>query len=1305
MTDVRANGSGLDDISRAPRRRAERQSDGEVEGEAEWTLGAGNGEEQEDEASEESDGIASDDSEEEGSSDEVAEGGNGMAINDFFVPSGSRRTRAPRQTRLTDAESAANPKRKSRKRKSDRSPRGERARNRRRTIADVMDDEELDDSTLKAREAEAKRAQRIDAILGNFSALSEEQLAVGSNGDAADVKEQELRLCLNLATDGNPPKGEEGTEDAPIFVHKDIVGKLKKHQVVGARFLWSHIAVEPDGFGCVLADFMGLGKTLQVITIVQAFLTQKRLDSDGYLGPRHKHVLILAPTICVRNWEAEVVKWLGKKEARRLGLQTLESSREKKMTDRVHVVKQWHKRGGILIMGYELYRLLVLQSSGDEKIAAGNQKYAHLIKQVYPYLSDPGPDLIVLDEGHRVRDHKSKLVKALAHVKTARRIILTGYPLQNHLEEYWTMVNFARPDYLGSLDEFKNRFVDPIQNAQCVDSSETDLRLARQRAFVLTRELKPLVLRRDQQYLFKQLPPKKEYVLMCKLTDPQANLYRAFLQNGVPKRGGEFSDKVDVLGGYHISLAISNHPDVLRETFKQLQEDMYNGVTKKSTGAAKNRRYTSSLFGVEDGDDDYDFFADFPSSASTPAESRGTRVVGDSSDEGEVDLLNALDAAPRRAPKPVAALSAAQGHRLSFAQDFMDSYVASQLESSGKMMILMQILSECQDIGDRVIVFSQSIPTLNTIALMIAKHNKYQRRHSKRLSYLRIDGSTAQQDRFRQIAQFNDLEEDVDLIMISTKAGGEGINLCAGNRIIIFDVCWNPCNDSQSMCRSYRFGQTKPVFVYRFVTAGTMEKKVYDLQIRKEGVAKRIVDEKTMERKFKSTELQNYFDVEDFEQSLHHAQGKKVDDEVQEVPQEDSVLEHLLVDMQDGATTSLPGKGCIVEWFEQETMFEEDLDQQCSPAEQKEILESYTYLKAVRRMNKRGSHLISREGVLVVQCEHCRVMNEIYPTSTTKVPVPSKIECSYCKRPTITSGATAAPENPSPGYPFRGFVPGYPMPLPGATPALAPSSAMVDAGATPAAFAATQSGKILPPHLQILYQQQQLQHAKVAEQERMRAFAAADAQSLERQRAELQRRTAEEEAKRRTERLAMKLSDRHMLVLRRGVKGCQDLKRKAEECGATMAIEVNSQLTDVISAMSKEETLRWLKLTKLPRDVDLHDDTWLRNEIAKEKGLPLISPAGDSSASALASASTSDGSGSIPPKAATPSSTGTTSDGLSPQTTADTSSDFIELLDSDDEMPPKSTIGIAVATQNGAGGSNEAFNVGMDDDDDVIEIM
>ncbi|CAH0474406.1 unnamed protein product [Peronospora belbahrii] len=1209
---------------------------------------------------------------------------------------------------------------KKRKAKSGRSERW----NRRRKIANVMKEADLDEGTRKAREAEAKRAQRIDAILGKFSALSDDQLLVPD-------KKEKKKLCLN-PTAGEMPTGEEGHENAPIYVYNDLVDKLKPHQVDGVRFLWAHVAVEPVGFGCVLADFMGLGKTLQVITTAQAFLSKNTLDENGQLKQRHKHVLILAPTICVRNWEAEIVKWLGKKEARRLGLFTLESSREKKMSDRVFVVKKWYKRGGILIMGYELYRLLVLQSSGEEKIAAGNQKYAHLIKQVYSCLSNPGPDLIVLDEGHRVRNHKSKMVKALAHVKTTRRIILTGYPLQNHLEEYWTMVNFARPDYLGSLDEFKNRYVAPITNGQCIDSSEADLRLARHRAFVLTRELRPLVLRRDQQYLFKQLPPKKEYVLMCKLTDAQAQLYREFLKHGVPTRGD--SDQVDVLGGYHIALAISNHPDVICETYKKLEKEEHNGACRKS-----KRHGVLDIFGIEDGGNDFDPYNSGPSHVATRsstsetfllAKSHGLRDIdadinANEVEDGESALPITVKLGSTAVPKPKRT-PAARCHRLKFARHFMEDYVPNQLESSGKMMILMELLSVCQSVGDRVIIFSQSIPTLDSIGAAISKHNRHQRRHAKRFSFLRIDGSTTQSDRFRQIAQFNDLAEDVDLIMISTKAGGEGINLCAGNRVIIFDVCWNPCNDAQSMCRSYRFGQTKPVFVYRFVTVGTMEKKVYDLQIRKEGVAKRIVDEKTTERKFMSSELQKYFSIEDFEDSLLYAQGKAADDEeatIQAIPHEDSVLMNILTEMRDRATNAgctnengefsaagvLANKRCIIDCFEQETMFEEDLDQQCTPAEQKEILESYTYYKAVRTLRSGGTHLISREGVLMKNCDSCRAPNEIYPTSITNVPVPSIIECIYCKHSMATVGAVPLSQIPVVAHSFMGRISWVPTIAQGnqlsttaplsAAATLSLPFAPTAIGAAPSVSAQT-GGRILPPHMQVLFDQQKAGN-KITEEQR--------AQLFHHQRAEENRLLFEcnqdkiAAAVRKQERATMRLRDRHLLILRRGIKGCQDLKRKAKECGASLAIEVNSQLTDIVSAMSPAETLKWLKLSKLPGDVELHDDTWLRNEIAKEQGLSLIAAEPSSNLSskqqiAKTAAPAVDSRAAIATSSA---SDFTPAYDRSPQTTPDSSSEYIELLDSDDEGVPM------VSASNGtvSSGSSSADKGTVDNATDVIEIL
>ncbi|RHY31989.1 hypothetical protein DYB32_002958 [Aphanomyces invadans] len=365
-------------------------------------------------------------------------------------------------------------------------------------------------------------------------------------------------------------------------------------------------------------------------------------------------------------------------------------------------------------MGYEMFRNIVLQATGDEKVRGKTS--ADLERRMHDALAclcGPGPDLIVLDEGHRIRDAKSKLVKALSHVETRRRIILTGYPIQNHMKEYWTMVNFARPNYLGTLHEFKNRFVDPIENGQFEDSSESDIILSRKRTFILTKELSTLVLRRDAGYLHRQLPAKHEYVLLCKLSPLQVKLYKAFLRGGVPRN--PTTGKIDVLGGYHISLAIVNHPDVL--------------------------------------------FDALPGKEEVPPPPATSHAVDDDVDSD----IEAVEAVVRT-----------MGHRLSFAEPlFAKDYSKGIVEHSGKMVLLLHILRECRRIGDRITVFSQSLPTLNAIQDMLDVYNTYKKDYEK-IHAIRIDGSTSQQMRFSRIAQFNDRDEEVDVILISTRAGGEG---------------------------------------------------------------------------------------------------------------------------------------------------------------------------------------------------------------------------------------------------------------------------------------------------------------------------------------------------------------------------------------------------------------------------------------------------------------------------------------------------------------------------------------------------
>ncbi|KIX00956.1 uncharacterized protein Z518_10022 [Rhinocladiella mackenziei CBS 650.93] len=541
-------------------------------------------------------------------------------------------------------------------------------------------------------------------------------------------------LGLKKQVEGERPK-------VPVVIDPRLAKVLRPHQVEGVKFLYRCTTglVDEKAKGCIMADEMGLGKTLQCITLMWTLLKQSPEAGKSTI----QKCIIACPASLVKNWANELVKWLGEGAINPFAVDGKASKEELTLQ-----LKQWAIASGrsiarpVLIVSYESLRLNI-EELKDVKIG-----------------------LMLCDEGHRLKNAESETYMALTGLNVDRRVILSGTPIQNDLTEYYALLDFANPNYLGSKADFRKKFELPILRGRDAAGSDADKQKGEEANAELGSLVKKFIIRRTNDILSKYLPVKYEHVVFCNLAPFQRDLYRHFIQSRDIKSllRGKGSQPLKAIG---ILKKLCNHPDLLN-----LDEDLPG----------------SENFWP----DDY-----------VPKEARGRD------------------------------------------RDVKSWY-------SGKFAVLERMLARIrQDTNDKIVLISNYTQTLDVFEKLC---------RARSYGYLRLDGTMNVNKRQKLVDKFNDPNGAEFVFLLSSKAGGCGINLIGANRLVLFDPDWNPAADQQALARVWRDGQKKDCFVYRFMGTGTIEEKIFQRQSHKQALSSTVVDSaEDVERHFTLDSLRELF--------------------------------------------------------------------------------------------------------------------------------------------------------------------------------------------------------------------------------------------------------------------------------------------------------------------------------------------------------------------------------------------------------------------------------------------------------------
>lgn len=393
-------------------------------------------------------------------------------------------------------------------------------------------------------------------------------------------------------------------------------------------------------------------------------------------------------------------------------------------------------------------------------------------KDDIPWLRRYGFTCGIFDEGHQLKNPNSEVATKLARIKCKFRLLLTGTPLQNNLGELMGLLKFLMPDIFAEREEemaaiFKQSV--SVTTTEATSDSRAML-LSKERIGRAKSMLTPFILRRKKWQVLKDLPKKTRHVVTCSMTSEQRDLYNTQLAKAWDIRERKAR-------GERIP------PDENANVLIRLRQAAIHPLLFRYFYTDKTlRRIAKTCPKIEQF-----------------SQSNPEFVM--------MELINYADF---------------ETHELCSKHTPLHPYLlsADKWEKSGKVEKMLELLATFKSEGHRPLIFSQFVMVLDILQIILNNRN---------IPFLRLDGSTRVDERQDLIDTFNAEDSQYEVFMLSTKAGGAGINLTGASRVIVFDSGFNPQDDVQAENRCHRIGQTKDVEVYRLISEGSVEEQIYEM--------------------------------------------------------------------------------------------------------------------------------------------------------------------------------------------------------------------------------------------------------------------------------------------------------------------------------------------------------------------------------------------------------------------------------------------------------------------------------------------